>query len=180
MPRVAVIGMSGAGKSTLARELARRLEAAHIELDSLFWGPDWEPRLPADFRAAAQAAVAQERWVSDGNYSSVRSIVWPRAQVVVWLNLPFAVVFWRVLRRTLHRALTREPLWSGNRESLARAFFSRESILWWVIRNHGKRRRQFEALRASGEFGHLRWIEFTRSPSAEEVAALATASPSTR
>jgi adenylate kinase family enzyme len=180
MTRVVVIGMSGSGKSTLARELARRLDAAHIELDSLFWGPDWEPRPPADFRAAAQAAVAQERWVSDGNYSAVRSIVWPRAQVVVWLNLPFAPVFWRVLCRTLRRAFSKEPLWSGNRESLARAFFSRESILWWVIRNHARRRRDFAALRAGGQFGHLQWIEFTRSPRAQDILDVIEGLPSTR
>lgn len=180
MARIVVIGMSGSGKSTLARELARVCDCSCVELDSLFWGPEWEPHLPADFRAAVQAAAAQEHWVIDGNYSAVRSIVWPRAQVVVWLNLPFALVFWRVLRRTLRRVFSKEPLWSGNRESLGRAFFSRESILWWVIRNHARRRRDFAALRASGQFDHLQWIEFTRSPSAQEIAAIIEGFPSTR
>jgi ribose 1,5-bisphosphokinase PhnN len=39
------------------------------------------------------------------------------------------VVLWRVLTRTVRRVLTREELFSGNRESLRMAFFSRESVI---------------------------------------------------
>lgn len=171
-PRIVVIGMSGAGKSTLARGLAAALGVPHVELDALFWGPGWEPHPPSQFRAAVREAAAGPAWVADGNYSSVREILWPRATAIVWLNLPFFTVFGRVFRRTLRRVFLRERLWQDNRESLARTFFSRESILWWVIRNHGRRRREMEALRASGRYGQARWIELRQLRSPAEVLAM--------
>ena len=162
--RIVVVGMSGAGKSTLARAIAQCTSATCIEVDALFWGPGWEPRM--EFRADITAAVAQERWVLDGNYSSVRSIVWPRAQMIVWLNLSFPLVLWRTLLRTVSRIRRRTVLWQGNRESLARTLFTRESILWWVIANFRRRRADVAAARASGEYPHLHWVELR---SAREV-----------
>lgn len=84
LQRVVVVGMSGAGKSTVARRLALALGAPHVELDALFWGPEWEPRMPADFRRDVDAAAGGGRWIVDGNYGSVRHLVWPRATAIVW------------------------------------------------------------------------------------------------
>lgn len=157
--RFVVLGMSGAGKSSLARALAIRLRAPHVELDELFWGPEWTPKPAATFRELTRAAVSAPTWVVDGNYSSVRDIVWPRADVAVWLNFPLWLVLWRVFWRTAHRLRTREALWHGNRESFRRTFSSRESILWWVVTAHAKRRREFSLLRNSRQFPNLKWVE---------------------
>ncbi|WP_427914142.1 AAA family ATPase [Ramlibacter sp. MMS24-I3-19] len=165
LQRVVIVGMSGAGKSTLARRLAQAMGAPHVELDALFWGPGWEPHFPAEFRACVQAAVQGERWVVDGNYSSVRHLVWPRATAIIWLNLSLPRVFTRVLVRTVRRAASGQVLWNGNRESWRRSFFSRESILWWVARNHAPRRRQFAALKQAAGSGPPAWIEL-RTPRA--------------
>jgi len=83
--RVSVVGTSGSGKSTLARELARRLGASWLELDSVYHLADWTPLDAAEFRARVAAVAAGERWVIDGNYSTVRDLVWARADTVVWL-----------------------------------------------------------------------------------------------
>jgi len=72
--------------------------------------------------------------VADGNYSRARSLLWPRASAVVWLNYPFRIVLARALRRTVVRGVTREELWSGNRESLRLAFLSRQGSDWTVMR----------------------------------------------
>ena len=76
---------------------------------------------------AVGAAIAAERWVLDGNYRAVRPAVWTRASTLVWLDLPFPMVFTRALLRTARRIVTREPLFNGNRESL-RAALSWETL----------------------------------------------------
>lgn len=166
--RVVVVGSSGAGKTTFSRELAARLGARAIELDALFWDAGWEPRPRARFHDDVRGAAEGERWVCDGNYRLVRDLLWSRATVVVWLNLPFHVVFGRVFMRTLRRVVKREVLWQGNRESLGRTF-SRDSILWYLARTFRERRAHFAAKRASGPFRHLRWIELR---SARDVTRL--------
>lgn len=173
--RVVVVGSSGAGKTTWARALARSLGCRHIELDELFWGPGWTQKSPTEFRRLVAAAVAADAWVVEGNYSTVRDLIWPRAEAVVWLNLGFVRVLGRSLRRTLARVVSRQPLWHGNRESLARALLSRRSILWWVITTFHRRRRQFAALRAAGVYPHLAWFEIRRPAQADRCLRLLSA-----
>lgn len=163
--RILVAGVTGVGKTTLAAALARRLRIPHIELDALNWGPQWTPAPVDRFRAGVAAAVQQEGWVVDGNYSSVRDLVLARADTVVWLDYRFAVIFWQLLRRTIRRSLSGEELWAGNRESLRISFCSRDSLLLWAIRIYYRRRRQYTALMADPAYAHIRFIHL-RSPRA--------------
>ena len=127
-----MVGTSCAGKTTLARQLSRALGAPHIELDAIHWQPNWEARSAEEFRQLVGDAVAGERWVVDGNYSVSRDIVWGRATAIVWLNYSFRVVLWRALYRTTRRVISREELFSGNRETFRQAFLSRDSIILWA------------------------------------------------
>jgi hypothetical protein len=69
--------------------------------------------------------------------------VFDAADEIVWLDLPFGTTFPRLLRRTLNRLRTREPLWeTTNRETFRSAFLSRDSILLYSITNHRRRRRR--------------------------------------
>lgn len=43
-------------------------------------------------------------------------IVWPRADVIVWLDPPRAVSVRRAVRRSALQALRRTELWNGNRQ----------------------------------------------------------------
>ena len=145
MSRVAVVGTSCSGKTTLARRIAESTVIPYHELDTLFWRPNWTPAPIDEFRAAVEAIVAGEQWVLDGNYSRVRDIIWPRATELVWLDLPFPVVLWRAVNRTARRVITQEELFAGNRETIRLVLFDRESILWWVISTHHRRRRTYQA-----------------------------------
>jgi adenylate kinase family enzyme len=162
--RVVVIGTSCVGKTTFARSLAGVLNLPHVELDALYWQPNWIPRPSEEFRALTAEALAQDCWVTDGNYGAVRDLVWSRATTVIWLNYGFPTVLWRAVTRTLRRVLTREELFSPNRESLRMAFFTRESILWWVLTTFHRRGKQYGRLFDSKTFHHLAYAEF-RQPS---------------
>ena len=158
-----VVGTCGAGKTTVARALAGRLDLQHVELDALSWGPNWTPQSAEVFRLAVSRAVAADRWVVDGNYSTCRDIVWARAETIVWLDYRFARTFAQLLARTFRRALRREVLWNDNRESLRTAFFSRDSILLWAITTHARRKREYAGLFAQPDNARLRVIRL-RSP----------------
>jgi adenylate kinase family enzyme len=145
MRRVNVIGTSGSGKTTVAAALARRLGVEHVEVDALAWGPSWESTPPEVLRERVGAAAARETWVIDGNYSATRDLVWARADTIVWLDLPRRVVMWRVISRTARRLVSREVLWSGNRESL-RTALSRDSIILWAWTTYGRRRYDYPGL----------------------------------
>jgi len=167
LDRVAVVGTSCSGKSTLARSLAAALGAPHIELDQLYWGPNWTPVAAEQFRSSLVAATSQSRWVCDGNYSSVRDIIWPRVTAIVWLNYSFPRVFGRGLRRTVGRCLSRTPLFAGNRESFRTSFLSRDSILLWILKTHWKYQREYPRRFAEARGDSQRFVEL-RSPADAE------------
>ena len=171
MARVVVIGTSCVGKTTFARSLARVLSCPHVELDALYWQPNWITRPPDEFRGLVAKEVSHDCWVADGNYSGERDLIWSRATTVIWLNYGFPVVLWRALTRTFRRVLTREELYSGNRESLRMAFFSRESILWWVITTFHRRRKQYRRLFDAMTFPHLGYVELRRHFEAKNFLA---------
>ena len=171
MERVVVVGTSCSGKTTLARQLSQGLGLPHIELDAIHWQSGWRPRPVDEVRRMVSAAVATERWVMDGNYSAVRDIVWGRATAVVWLNYPFRVVLWRALSRTTRRVITREELFSGNREGFRQSFLSRDSIILWAITSHRRVRREYRRILDSGDFPHLRVIKLRGPAEAEALVA---------
>jgi adenylate kinase family enzyme len=166
--RVIVIGSSGSGKTTFAGQFAAILGVPHIELDAVFWLPNWTHRDRDEFRQLVAQAVSKERWVADGNYSAVRDILWSRATAAVWLNYPFILVFWRVFKRTVTRVVHREELFSGNRESVRKAFMSRESLLWWVIRSYSRRRRQYRSIFDGAVYPGVSLVEFKKPEQAQE------------
>ena len=144
MQRVVVFGTTGSGKSRLAEQLSRRTGLRVIELDRLYWGRDWQPAPLELFRHRVEREIRDGGWIVVGIYGQVRDLTWKAADTLVWLDLPFPLVFWRLLRRTIWRSITREDLWgTGNRESLVRTFFTRQSILLWAIRTHRRNRERF-------------------------------------
>jgi adenylate kinase family enzyme len=140
--RIVVQGASGSGKSTFARELARILDVPYLELDSLYHQKNWSALDVDTFRGLVDVFSQQSRWVSDGNYSSVRDFLWSRADTILFIDLPRRRVIARLLRRTIRRGVTHEELWNGNRESL-RHLFSLDpelNVVLWSWRTHGRYR----------------------------------------
>jgi adenylate kinase family enzyme len=167
--RVRVVGTSGAGKTTFARRLAAALDAPHVELDEVFWGPGWTMRDAQEGRADVRARTRTDAWVADGNWANKLGDALDDADAVVWLDYPRRVVMARVVRRTLWRGLTRRELWHGNRESL-RNLVRRdpeENIVLWAWTSHARVRERYAALadgpgprvvRLTGPRAARRWL----------------------
>jgi adenylate kinase family enzyme len=155
--RLVVIGTTSSGKSTLAEQLAKCLDLAYIELDALYWEPNWKGVDDETFSARVQAATNGDGWVVAGNYSRVRNLIWPRAEAVVWLDYPLWTIFWRLTFRTFQRWWTQELLWGTNRESLWSHFklWSDDSLFHWLFKTYWRRKREIPQLLALPEHKHL-------------------------
>jgi adenylate kinase family enzyme len=129
--------MSGAGKTTLASRVAALLDIPHIEIDALFHGAGWTPR--DSFESEVHRFSAGSCWVTEWQYSQVRAILARRADLLVWLDLPRALVMRQVIRRTVRRRLSRQVLWNGNREPpLWTILTDPEHIVRWAWTTHAK------------------------------------------
>ena len=167
MERIAIVGTTGSGKTTLARQIAERLKCHCCELDAINWQPNWEQLDDDRLVERVGVVVDKDRWIIEGNYPSVRPLIWERADTLVWLDYPFPIVFGRLLKRTIHRNVTREDLWSGNRESVRRTL-SRESILLWCLKTYGMRRRQYSQCVSEPGYSHLNVLRFRHPREVED------------
>jgi adenylate kinase family enzyme len=153
--------------------LARALAAPHVELDGIFHQPGWTPLDDDTFKARVADATAGPSWVVDGNYSTVRDIVWERADTVVWFDLSYAVVMARTVRRTLRRVVTREELWNGNREPWSN-LYSRNpqtSIIAWSATRHGIYRQRYAEAEHDPRWARMRFVRLRSQREAEAFLA---------
>lgn len=129
--RIVVAGTSGSGKTTLAARIGSLLDIEHVEIDSLFHGPNWTPR--PTFESDVDEFLARPSWVTEWQYGVVRDRLADRADLLLWLDLPRRTVMRQVITRTLRRRLGRHELWNGNIEPpLHRIFLDREYIVRWA------------------------------------------------
>ena len=161
--RIIVVGSSGAGKSTLGEQLATRLGVQFIELDALHWEPGWVEAEREIFRERVRQATEPDAWVMAGNYTRQQmDVSWPRADTVIWLDLPLPLVLRRVSRRIWQRWRTQEGLWgTSNREDIREhlMFWNPEkSLITYTIMTHRRRRRTFEAATTDPAYAHLRTL----------------------
>ena len=165
--RIVIIGRTGSGKTTLARELAAALNVPHVELDALYFGPRFSTVPLAVLRERTSAAVAGDRWVTDGNKSAVRDLVWPRADTIIWLDYPLVVSLWRLGKRALWRAsvLREEAAEAGGKTGLPRQFLSGARGVLVALRTHMRQRREYPRMFAEPENQHLAVVRL-RSPRA--------------
>ena len=162
MRRISVVGNSGSGKTTLAERLAGDLGLTHVELDGMFHQPDWT-QLPEDeFRAQVAARLDElpGGWVTCGNYRALQDVVWPRADTVVWLDLPRSKIMRQVVHRTLRRVVTREELWNGNREPFENlwAWDPERNIMRWAWTQHDKYVRRYAAAMVDPTWAQLTFV----------------------
>lgn len=99
MQRVLVLGSSGAGKSTFARRLGATTGLPVVHIDQLFWRPGWVESEKDVYRAHLAQAVAQPRWIIDGNYLSTIDDRLARADRVILLDRTRSACLVRIGKR---------------------------------------------------------------------------------
>jgi adenylate kinase family enzyme len=154
---VVVASASGNGKTTVARELARRLDVPFVEMDALVHGPGWVETPDDELRRRLEPILAGEGWVVDNAYRrKLGTLVFERADAVVWLDQPIRVWLPRLTRRTWRRLRGHEVIWNGNRESVKTALWGRRSLFMWAFRSHLRAQREWPEILAPYRVVRLR------------------------
>ena len=163
--RINIIGTSGSGKTSFGKELAGILQIPFIEMDAIFWGPNWTPMAKEKFRSQLDQALQIDNWVLDGNYTGASMPTkWERVEIVIWLDFSFSRTLLQAMSRAIQRVFSRQEIWpgTGNRESL-RMLFSKDSIVLWTITSYHPKRKKIKTLMNDPAYQHIRFHQ-VRSP----------------
>lgn len=161
--RIHIIGTAGSGKTMLASQLASKFSYPHVELDALYWREHWTRVPEVEFKKHLAHHLSHDSWILDGEYEQVNSLIWPRANFVIWLDYPLPVVLWQLLKRGIKYALSQQNLWdSGCKETIQR-LFAKRSIVFRAYHSHDQRRRTYEHMIEDTTLQHVHFLRF-RSP----------------
>ena len=179
MKRINVVGISGSGKSTFSRDLARAIGVRHIEMDAIYWQADWRGLDDDSFAEQLNRQLQEASWVLDGNYTRTIELKWSLADTVVWLDYSFGRTFLQVVLRSVRRALSSAEIWpgTGNTETLYRSFFSRDSVILWMLTNYHSNRKKYLGMMSSPRFSHINFIRIKRPSEAVEMIQKMQAEP---
>ena len=67
--RINVLGTAGSGKSTFSKLIAEKLSVSYIQMDELFWKPNWRESSDEELFPKLEKALSSDDWVLDGNYT---------------------------------------------------------------------------------------------------------------
>jgi adenylate kinase family enzyme len=100
--RIHIIGAAGSGKTTLAQTLARQTGATIYDLDRIGYVDGAGARRPLDAKLADIAEIAaQPAWITEGIYLWWIDDLTRSADMIIWLDLPWRITTWRIVRRHL-------------------------------------------------------------------------------
>jgi hypothetical protein len=136
--RIYIIGGGGSGKTTLGRQVARALELELTELDG---------------SSGAGERARGSRWVIEGIFVWGTAAWLERADLIVWLDLPWRVARRRILTRHLRLAAAGANPYRGWR------------LLWRFLRSQ----RRYYIAPAREPAGPADWDAITRAATARMV-----------
>ncbi|MGN6104427.1 MAG: AAA family ATPase, partial [Kofleriaceae bacterium] len=142
-----------------ARQISGRLGLRYVEIDGLFHGPNWTPR--SSFEQDVRDFADHDAWVIEWQYRAARPLLAARAELLLFLDYPRAMVMRRVIARTVRRRIRRTRLWNGNVEPPLRTIFSDpEHVIRWAWSSHARTRESvLELARARPELPIVRVVD---------------------
>jgi hypothetical protein len=96
--KIHVIGGAGSGKTTLATWLAQKSHYPCFYLDQVGWNESGKVPLPKR-QDHIQLILAQPQWITEGVFLWWTDPLLENADLIIWLDLPFPLTAWRMVKR---------------------------------------------------------------------------------
>lgn len=167
LSRINVVGTTGVGKTTLSKKISILLNIPFIEIDQIFWGPDWKKPTNREFYDNFKFILeTHEQWVLDGNYTKTNDLKWKNCETVIWIHFSITRTLVQLLKRTFIRLITQKELWpnTNNKESLYGHLFTNDSIFYWFFKTFRGNEIIFKKNMSDPKWKHIQFIEL-KSPS---------------
>jgi hypothetical protein len=77
--------------------------------------------------------------------------------------------------RSVSNAISGKEIWqgTGNKESFKGTFFSKDSVVWWLITNFKRIRNRYESALADPNYSHIKFVRLrSRREQADYLAGL--------
>ncbi len=111
--RITILGGCGSGKTVLSKKIVEKCNVPYLDLDRLWFesgGHSINPNNPSEKDRVSQirlnkvkSFIAQDTWVSDGDFSVAQVETAQKADTVVFLDIPLTIRLWNHLYRTFMR-----------------------------------------------------------------------------
>ena len=163
MKKIVIIGACGSGKTTLGHQLSQKLQIKATDMDELYWLPGWKRRPFQEFVDLVKQATSKEKWIICGNYSKLQHLTLGDADTIIWLDLPFFTLLWRIIKRSIEQAINRSTICNGNRQSFAQ-------FLWLfnhLFKSYWKKKKRYRRLKEV--FTEAQWIHLENSSQVQHL-----------
>ena len=112
--KVYITGGAASGKTRLSRRLAVVLDAPVYELDSLLLdGQERGESFEEVSESVASTIMATDTWVAEGSYLGWTEPLLRRAELIVWIDVPWRVASYRIISRHIKATVTRNNRFPG-------------------------------------------------------------------
>src|SRR5438874_4167495 len=114
LQRIHISGGPGSGKTTAGRRIANALHLPFHELDQILIDSGWDMARAIQENAAGVIAD-EDAWLSEGAYFGWARPLLDRAELVVWLDVPWRIASYRIITRYAKAEIARSNQHHGLR-----------------------------------------------------------------
>ena len=116
--KIHIVGGAGSGKTTLAKRITEKLGYPGYDLDQIGWSKNGKIPLSSRLEGVEQI-LAQPQWVTEGIYLWWTEKLFEQADLIVWLDLPYRLAAWRIIKRHVQASLKGDNPHAGLRNLIS-------------------------------------------------------------
>ncbi len=98
--KIYIMSAVASGKTTLARKISHHIHIQHYNLDDIYWKRKYDLHYSdKECRKRLEKLVRKKEWIIEGTFSRWIEPAIKKAQLVIYLDLPFNILAYRLIKR---------------------------------------------------------------------------------